>query len=127
MNKKLCVTALVIALCASAVCAEEIERVSINANGYDWLDYTNHEKLFFVALMRTSLGIDTDKYKPECIIRTLDHLYDLAVNEARENPEQRDLDKCLRLPCILMLAGFFDLKVEVIGPHEFAIRKCSNG
>ena len=114
MDKKLLSIIFIAVLFATAVFADEIEEVFINTNGYEWLQYSKRQKRFFVTLIYTKLGVDEEKYPANKIINTLDHLYDLQIGAYRKNPE-KDINKTLRLPCLIMLSGFIDeLKAEVI-------------
>ncbi len=105
MKKLLAV--LFILLAASPIFAE-YENISIYTNGYRWLEYSSREKSLYVALISNKFNIDNNKYPTRKIIATLDHLYELAIQDKQGD----NLDNLLILPCTVILSGFIDVLKE---------------
>ncbi|OGW78847.1 MAG: hypothetical protein A3I73_00905 [Omnitrophica bacterium RIFCSPLOWO2_02_FULL_45_16] len=111
------ILAILIILLITSPLLAKYENFSIYTNGFRWIEYSKEEKLLYIGFIYGKFNIDANKYPAKKIMDTLDHLYDLA----RKDKKDDELDKLLVLPCSVVLSGFIDpLKEEA---EKYRIKK----
>ncbi len=81
--------------------ATTVGAADLNANGYDWLKYTDDEKVALVEVIIKQLSIDTNEYSVEMLLLNLDAMYNM------------DTEEVLNTSCVIIIQAMIRQKSEL--------------
>ena len=100
---KLLLYAMLLISCASTVIYAEADKAYVfeEVNGYDWIQFTGHQKSVMAELIGKTLKLDLDQ--KERIVRALDIFYKPYAKSAKRININSDANEALSLPCIAVI------------------------
>jgi len=91
--------------------------INLRATGYDWVKYSQDEKLKFIEGLFAISRLDKSEYSIEKGVELLDAYYHAAHKKAQGGPDSNE-DKFFSVPCIIAFGNFRGVKKVLLSKES---------